>query len=272
MPKIILITGATDGIGRETARRLCAGGHQLLLHGRSVAKLLATADELRTRYGATSIETYQADFSDLDQVARLGLSLREKHSNIDVLINNAGVLKTVHPIMPNGMDVRFVVNALAPALLAQMLLPLMPSDGRVVNLSCAELESVEFAPAGKRRVKAMTAYAQSKLALTMWSQAFASERPKGPVSVAINPGSLLATKMVRKGLGVAGNDIGIGADILVEAALSDTFSDASGQYFDNDTGTFAPPHPDAADPTKVGRVVGMMEDRIADYLREPLSA
>ncbi len=273
MPKIILITGATDGIGRETARRLSADGHHLLLHGRSVPKLAATAEELRNRYGAKSVETYQADFSALDQVARLGLILREKHHCIDVLINNAGVFKTVHAAASDGVDLRFVVNAFAPALLAQLLLPILPADGRVVNLSSAAQASVEFAaPGAKRRLKAMDAYAQSKLALTMWSQAFAKERPNGPVSVAVNPGSLLATKMVRKGFGVAGNDIGIGADILVQAALSDEFADATGRYFDNDVGAFTSPHPDAADPSKVGRVVGMVEDRIAEYLREPLHA
>ena len=190
-----------------------------------------------------------------------------------MLINNAGVFKTVHAVAPDGVDVRFIVNAFAPALLAQLLLPVLPADGRVVNLSSAVQASVEFAaPGGKRRLKAMEAYAQSKLALTMWSQAFAKERPNGPVSVAVNPGSLLATKMVRKGFGVAGNDIGIGADILVRAALSDAFADATGRYFDNDIGAFSAPHPDAADPAKVGRVVGMVEDRIAEYPREPLHA
>lgn len=86
------------------------------------------------------------------------------------------------------------------------------------------------------------------------------------VTVAVNPGSLLATNMVREGLGVAGSDVGIGADILCRAALSQEFADASGQYFDNDSGRFAAPHRDAADPVKVAAVVAAIDKQIAHHL------
>ena len=241
MPKTILITGATDGIGLETARRLSSAGHHLLIHGRNADKLAATADTLRTGAGAGLVETFRADLSDLTQVARLGCAVRQAHDNIDVLINNAGVFKTDQPTTQNGQDVRFVVNTLAPALLTRMLLRVIPQTGRILHLSSAAQASVDLAALeGQRTPEAMEAYAQSKLALTMWSQALASELGQdGPVTVAVNPGSLLATNMVRKGFGVAGNDIGIGADILIRAALSDEFADASGRYFDNDAGRFA---------------------------------
>ena len=111
----------------------------------------------------------------------------------------------------------------------------------------------------------MEAYAQSKLALTIWSAAFAAAHPDGPLSVAVNPGSLLATNMVREGFGVAGNDIAIGADILVRAALSSEFADASGRYYDNDSGRFAPPHRDTADPAKAAAVVAAIEAAIAGH-------
>ena len=93
----------------------------------------------------------------------------------------------------------------------------------------------------------MAAYAQSKLAITIWSAELAREMPDGPVFVAVNPGSLLATKMVKEGFGIDGKDLNIGADILVTASLSDAFATASGQYFDNDSGVFAAPHAAAAD-------------------------
>ena len=73
--------------------------------------------------------------------------------------------------------------------------------------------------------------------------------------VSVNPGSLLATKMVKEGFGMAGSDMSIGVDILVRAALADEFANASGQYFDNDAGRFASPHPDALDPKTTKAVV-----------------
>jgi len=83
------------------------------------------------------------------------------------------------------------------------------------------------------------------------------------VFVAVNPGSLLATKMVKEGFGMAGNDIQIGADILVRAALADEFANASGKYFDNDKGRFASPHPDALDQKKSEGIVRVIETVLA---------
>ena len=88
----------------------------------------------------------------------------------------------------------------------------------------------------------MEAYAQSKLAITIWTQELAKTLPTGPAIIAVNPGSLLASKMVKEGFGIAGNDLSIGADILIKAALDDSFADKSGAYFDNDSGRFATPH------------------------------
>lgn len=258
MKKTILITGATDGIGLETAKRLAAEGHQLLLHGRNREKLEATKRTVTT-CGAGTVETYVADLSVLDDVRDLAKAISAKHDRLDVLINNAGVYRVAQTTTENGQDVRYVVNTVAPYLLTQLLLPLMAEDSRVVNLSSAAQAPVEIAAlAGRKRVTDMEAYAQSKLALTMWSRQMGDE--KGPVVIAVNPGSLLATKMVKEGFGVAGSDIGIGAEVLVHAALSETFADASGRYFDNDARRFSDPHLDALDPAKVEAVVGVISE------------
>ena len=109
----------------------------------------------------------------------------------------------------------------------------------------------------------MEAYAQSKLALTMWSRHMAGElKDKGPAIIAVNPGSMLGSKMVKEGFGVAGGDLAIGATILVRAALDAKFATASGRYFDNDSGRFAPPHPDALDDGKCADVVRVIESLI----------
>ena len=122
----------------------------------------------------------------------------------------------------------------------------------MINLSSAAQSPVDPAAlAGKVRLSEGQAYAQSKLAITMWSRSMAlALGPDGPAVIAVNPGSLLGSKMVKEAFGMAGGDIRIGAEILTRAALDDEFASASGQYFDNDAGRFAPPHRDALDPEK----------------------
>lgn len=266
MPKTILITGATDGIGLATAQTLVAQGHTVLIHGRNAAKLSEVHKTLTALSGAGSVETYVADLSRLADVEALAEAVCTRHQRLDVLINNAGVLKTPQTRTPEGLDVRFVVNTLAPYLLTQRLLPLLGAGSRVVNLSSAAQAPVDpDALAGRTRLGDMPAYAQSKLAITMWSRQMAIDLgDKGPMVVAVNPGSLLATKMAKEGFGVAGSDIRIGADILVRAALSDEFAQASGQYFDNDARRFAKPHPDALDPCKTAQLVQAIEALLRD--------
>jgi NAD(P)-dependent dehydrogenase (short-subunit alcohol dehydrogenase family) len=256
-PKTIFITGATDGIGLATAHLLAPQGHTLLLHGRNPAKLADAEKALLALPGVGRIETYVADLSNLAEVESLAKAVLQKHQQLDVLINNAGIYRTPETRTADGLDVRFAVNTVAPYLLTQRLLPLLGKTSRVVNLSSAAQAPVDLsALAGSTPLADMAAYAQSKLAITMWSRQMAlALKDSGPMVVSVNPGSLLATKMVQEGFGVAGNDIAIGADILTRAATSAEFAQATGQYFDNDAGRFAPPHPDALDDRKNGAVV-----------------
>ncbi len=265
MTKTILLTGATDGIGLKTAGRLAAAGHTLLLHGRSESKLARTVETLSSIGGAGVIETYCADLSSIDEVESLASEIASHHARLDVIINNAGVFKTPAPVTDDGFDIRFVVNTVSPYLLTKRLLHLLPDNGRVVNLSSAAQATVSLdALAGKRRLNDNEAYAQSKLAITMWSFHLAQDLgPAGPVIVAVNPGSLLASKMVKDAYGVAGSDLGIGANILFRAALGDDFGDASGRYFDNDQGRFASPHPDALDAGRNEAVVSAIDAILA---------
>ena len=271
MPKTILITGSTDGIGLATANRLVTLGHHVLLHGRNPAKLEKTQQSLSALPGSGRVEAYVADLSRLSDVLMLAQAVTEKHTQLDVLINNAGVFKTAETRTQEGLDVRFAVNTLAPWLLTQRLLPLIGTAGRVLNLSSAAQSPVDpDALAGRVSLSDdMAAYAQSKLALTMWSRSLAlSLNGDGPAIIAVNPGSLLGTKMVKEGFGMAGDDIGIGAEILVRAALEDEFAAASGQYFDNDKGKFASPHPDALDPQKCREIVRVIEAILAQTFRK----
>lgn len=259
--KTILVTGATDGIGLETAKMLASQGHAVLLHGRSPEKLEKVEIMLAALPDGGRVESYVSDLSHMAEVEALAKAVSERHANLDVLINNAGVYGTPDPITRDGLDIRFVVNTIAPYLLTQRLLPLLGASGRVVNLSSAAQSSVDpEALAGRGRLSDGIAYAQSKLALTMWSRSMALDlKDEGPVIIAVNPRSMLGSKMVKQAYGVAGGDLRIGAEILVRAALSDEFAAASGQYFDNDIGQFSTPHPDALNTRKCEAVVRVIE-------------
>lgn len=213
-----------------------------------------------------NVESYIADLSNLSDVEELAAAISEKHDHLDVLINNAGIFKTSQPITADGLDVRFVVNTVAPYLLTQRLLPLMDAHGRVVNLSSAAQAPVDLnALLGKVKLADdFGAYAQSKLAITMWSTHMAAAlQGKGPIVIPVNPGSLLASKMVKEAFGQSNGGVEIGAEVLVRAALSDEFATANGKYFDNDSGQFGSPHRDASDAAKSAQVVETIEAMIS---------
>ena len=269
MPKTILITGSTDGIGLETAKMLVSAEHNVLLHGRNPAKLEAAEKMLSVLPGGGSLESYVADLSRLADVEALANAVAETHTKLDVLINNAGVYRTPSPITQDGLDVRFAVNTIAPYLLTQQLLPLLGATGQAIGVSSAAQASVDpKALVGQVTLSDSAAYAQSKLALIMWSRSLALARNhNGPAIITINPGSMLGSKMVKQAFGVVGGDIRIGAEILTRAALTDEFAAASGQYFDNDRGQFASPHPDALDPLKSQAIVRIIETILAETKR-----
>ena len=241
MTKTILITGSTDGLGLETAKHFAKDGHRVLLHGRSAEKLSRASDEI----GATS--SYVADLSSIAGARKLSDEVAANHDAIDVLINNAGVYRVKETRTPDGFDMRFMVNTIAPYVLTKDLMPLLGTASRVVNLSSAAQVPYNLdALRNGTQMDTHAAYAQSKLALTAWTAELAARHPDGPALYAVNPGSLLATTMVKEGFGVSGNDIGIGVDILVRASLSSEFDGKSGLYFDNDSKAFRALHPFAA--------------------------
>lgn len=259
MTKTILITGSTDGIGLLTAKNLAAEGHTILLHGRSAAKLEAAKKEV----GGTT-ETYSADLTRMADIHTLAAEIRKNHTQLDVIINNAGVYKVKETTTADGFDTRFMVNTFAPYALTRDLLPILPKEGRVVNISSAAQAPIDLnAMQGNVKLDDMAAYAQSKLAIAIWSREMAKELTGGPVIVAINPGSLLASKMVKEGFGVAGNDMQIGADIMRKAALDASFADSTGKYFDNDSGVFAQPNAAALDAKHSADVMAGIKEAIA---------
>ena len=267
MAKTILITGSTDGIGLATAEMLVKMDHNVLIHGRNPQKLDRAKSQLSALNRNGHIKGFVADLTRMKDVETLAQEIIESQDSLDVLINNAGIFRTADPITKDGHDVRFLVNAIAPYLLTRRLLPSLGSAGRVINLSSAAQAPVDTrALTGRLKLSDdFAAYAQSKLALTMWSRHLAlALDDEGPAIIAVNPGSMLGSKMVKEAFGVAGGDIRIGADVLARAALSDEFGSASGEYFDNDSGKFASPHPDALDSEKSEEVMRAIAAVLAD--------
>ncbi|MGM8884818.1 SDR family NAD(P)-dependent oxidoreductase [Psychrobacter sp. 1U2] len=261
MTKTILITGSTDGIGKLAALNLAKAGHKVYLHGRDADKLNNVIDEVKavaTGAAADDINGFVADLSDFRAVRDMAAEVNAKLSQLDVLINNAGIYTTASPVTKDGLDVRFVVNYLAPYVLTNALLPLLKnaSKARIVNLSSAAQAPISYpAFAGNERLDDKDAYAQSKLALTMWSMGLADAVADDNINViAVNPGSLLNTKMVDEAYGKYWSSADKGANILTQLATSDEFADDTGKYFDNDIkdgahgearGEFGQPHADA---------------------------
>lgn len=256
MEKTILITGSTDGIGLELAKKLCKKGHKVLIHGRDLSKLKMVKQLLDEK-----VETYLADLSDFEDIQKMINEIKSRHSKLDLLINNAGVYKTTDTITKDGLDIRFMVNTIAPYLLTKELLPLLDKTSRVINLSSAAQAPVNLeALKGNVSLGDGEAYAQSKLAITMWTNYMAHQyKEHFGVMVSINPASFLGSKMVKEAYGIDGKDLNIGVDILLRASLSDKFQDANGKYFDNDIEQFSSPYPDALDISKCKQLVETIE-------------
>lgn len=262
--KTILITGSTDGIGKLTALKLAKEGHKLFLHGRSEDKLNTVINEIQESSNNENIKGFVADFSDLNAVKQMAENIKNEVEKLDIIINNAGIFKTASDKTKDGLDIRMAVNYLAPYILTESIISVLEkgSETRVINLSSAAQSTVKKGVlTGAVAINASDAYAQSKLALTMWSFHFAKQHPN-ITTIAVNPGSLLNTKMVKEAYGQHWSPADKGANILFNLALSEEFKNDSGKYFDNDKGSFAMAHPDATNQKKINILLNLTKEII----------
>jgi NAD(P)-dependent dehydrogenase (short-subunit alcohol dehydrogenase family) len=197
----VLITGSTDGLGREVARRVAATGAHVIIHGRNRERGQALVQEI-TREGKGSAAFYAADFSSLPEVRKFATTILRDYQRLDVLVNNAGILVpgNARQVSPDGNEMHFAVNYLAGFLLTRMLLPRLveSAPARIVNVSSAAQTPIDFDdPQMTRGYSGSRGYAQSKLAQVMLTVDLARElEGKGVIVTALHPATMMNTTMV----------------------------------------------------------------------------
>jgi NAD(P)-dependent dehydrogenase (short-subunit alcohol dehydrogenase family) len=239
MNRVVLITGATDGIGRETARALVRRGASVILHGRNTERLETVAAEMQKESEGGSVRTVMADFTSLRQVRAMAGQVLEQFDRLDVLLNNAGVYMKTRQRTEDGLETTFAVNHLAHFLLTLSLLGLLKKSApsRVINVSSVAHTRAQFDPANlqaEKRFDPYAAYALSKLANVLFTYELA-ERLRGTgVSVnCLHPG-VVVTKLLRAGFPFSsGISSSAGAETSVYLAIDPAAGHFSGEYFIN---------------------------------------
>ncbi len=235
--KTILITGSTDGIGKQTALELAKMGATVLLHGRNPARLDRVQKEIKKASGNKRIEVFIADLSSLKQVRNLAQHVLERHDRLDVLINNAGVYENRHGISQDGFEMTFAVNHLAPFLLTMLLLDLIikSSPGRIINVSSqVHASHMDFGNLqAEKHYSAYETYSLSKLCNVLFTYELA-ERLTGTGITAncLHPG-VIDTKLLKAGWGMGGSPVTQGSRTSVYLASAPELSAVTGKYFNN---------------------------------------
>ncbi|MEU9293983.1 SDR family NAD(P)-dependent oxidoreductase [Streptomyces sp. NPDC048266] len=265
----VLVTGATQGLGRGIALDLAARGCTVLLHGRDPGRLEAVAEEIRTATaGPATVRTYLADLADLDQVRAMADRVRATEPGLDALVNNAvaggGAEPLRRELSVQGHELRFAVNHAAPYLLTRALLPLLTASApaRVVNVASIGQERIDFDDVMlEKGYEGLRAYCRSKLAMIMATFELADElRGTGVTVNTLHPAHLMDTRGVREyGLTPA---VGIdeGVRPTVRLVMDPDLAHTTGRYFDRFTDARA--HEQAYDPDARRRLMVLTDSLV----------
>jgi len=194
--RVAIVTGSNSGIGFETARVLAAKGATVVMACRSLDKANPKADEIRGAHPNANVEVMELDLSDLDSVRRFAEAFRAKHSRIDLLINNAGIMVPPYGKTAQGFETQFGVNHLGHFALTGSLLDLITSTpgSRIVTVSSVAhyMGAIHFSDLNwEKGYKAQPAYGQSKLANLLFTyelQRRLAAAGKDTLAVAAHPG------------------------------------------------------------------------------------
>jgi NAD(P)-dependent dehydrogenase (short-subunit alcohol dehydrogenase family) len=240
--KVALVTGSTDGLGRDVARRLAAAGAHVLVTGRSTARGDSLVDEIR-RSGKGSARFYRADLASLDEVRRLAAAVRRDIRRLDLLINNAGVgfvFDSTRKFSADGHEMHFAVNYLAHYLLTKELLPLIVASApsRIINVSSGSQEAIDFDDVMMtQKFTGGRGYAQSKLAQILMTIDMAPAlEAKGVLTYSLHPATTMATTMARALNVTPRSTIAEGVESVVNAIVTTA---PTGTYFNRQVATRA---------------------------------
>lgn len=232
--QVVLVTGSTDGLGREVALRLGAMGAHVIVHGRNAERGAEVVAEIE-RGGQGSARFFQADFASLEQVRGLASEILEDYDRLDLLVNNAGIGSSSpeRELSQDGHELRFQVNYLSGFLLTRMLLPLLleSAPARIVNVASAAQNPLDFDDVMMERgYTGARAYGQSKLAQIHFTFDLAEELDgRGVIVNALHPATYMDTQMVRASGRTPLSTVDEGADAVWNLITAPALQ--SGQYF-----------------------------------------
>ncbi|WP_244976157.1 SDR family NAD(P)-dependent oxidoreductase [Nocardia huaxiensis] len=269
--RTVLITGSTDGLGRELAVRLGAAGARVIVHGRDAERAARVAEEIAAAGGPAS-DIVLADLSELAEVDRLATEIGSRTTRLDVLVNNAGIgfgrPGSGRELSADGIELRWAVNHLAPYRLTRRLLPLLTAaaPARVVNVASAGQQAIDFDdPMLDRGYDGIAAYRRAKLAQIMATYDLAEELAGSGVTVnALHPATFMATTMVAEAGGTPISTIAEGAAATLRLIADPALAETTGRYFNGTR--LGQVHPQAADPLARKRLREITDQAIAGVL------
>jgi NAD(P)-dependent dehydrogenase (short-subunit alcohol dehydrogenase family) len=244
-----LVTGATSGIGKETALRLALLGATVVIVARDATRGAAAGAEITGRVPLAQVEVMTADLSSLAQVRRLAREVLGRHDRLDVLVNNAGVISPRRQLTADGLETTFATNHLGPFLLTSLLRGLMErsAPARVVTVSSAAHKQVgtipwDDLPRGAQSGQAQ-AYPLSKLLNILFTAELARRLAgTGVTANCLHPG-FVRTSLGRDVTGILGTILPMmlrlrpgpaaGAKTPVYLASSPEVADVTAGYFVN---------------------------------------
>jgi NAD(P)-dependent dehydrogenase (short-subunit alcohol dehydrogenase family) len=250
----VLVTGATDGLGRAVATELAGLGATVLLHGRDDPRGEQALRDIQAATGSERLVWYRADLASLAQVRDLAESVAAEQERLDVVVNNAGIGTTMggdrrRMESADGNELRFAVNYLAPFLLTRLLEPLLMASApsRIVNVTSAGQAPIDFDDVMlEERYDGIQAYCQSKLALVMLTLDLAEELGgSGVTANCLHPGTYMPTKMVLESGTRPRDSLESGVDFTMRLIVDPALERVSGRYFDRLQESLA--HPQAYD-------------------------